>query len=190
MTTRISTCAAAWLMLVACSASANAQTTATNAIPKFEVGGGYQWVDVGSDLVDNTFPGGLGLDVAVYRWGQLALAGELGWSHDSSEAFGNSVSSTLFHIGAGPRFAIPLAVRALPYAQAFIGYARNSSSATFSGTTLEASANAFMFQFGGGATVKMGNNWGLFGDLSYRHAFYDNATDEFQLYLGARFFVN
>src|SRR5262245_51105420 len=118
MTTRMSTCAAALLAVVAFSASANAQTTSTNAIPKFEIGGGYQWVDVGSDVVDNTFPGGLGFDVAAYRWGPLALAGELGWSHDSSGLGTTSVSSTLFHVGSGPRFAIPLAVRALPYAQA------------------------------------------------------------------------
>jgi hypothetical protein len=190
MTTRVSTCAAALLAVVAFSVSASAQTTSTNAIPKFEIGGGYQWVDVGSDLVDNTFPGGLGFDVAAYRWGPVALAGELGWSHDSSEAFGNSVSSTLFHIGGGTRFAIPLAVRALPYAQALIGYARTSSSATINGTTFDGSANAFMFQFGGGATVKLGNNFGVFGDLSYRRAYYDNATDEFQIYLGARFIIN
>jgi hypothetical protein len=71
-----------------------------------------------------------------------------------------------------------------------IGYSRISGSVSVNGASVEDSANAFMFQFGGGATVRLGSNFGVFGDLSYRRSFFDNATDEFQVYLGARFMFN
>jgi len=189
MTTRFSTCAAMLLALFAFSTSATAQTTATNSVPRFEVGGGYQWLDVNANESENTFPSGFAADAAKYYKGPFGLAGEVGWSHDSAEAFGNSVSSGYFHVGTGPRVAVPVG-RVLPYGQFLIGYSRLSASATQNGVETEASANAFMFQFGGGATLRLGNSWGVFADLAYRHAYFDNASNEFKIYIGARALFN
>lgn len=200
MMKRFTTCLAAAAMSCLMAAPAQAQSTTTNPNPAWEAGGGYQFLHATGDAAD-TLPSGLAGDFAVYKWGSLGLAGEFGWSHDSAQIQGNSITTNWYHLGGGPRFSFPGHERVRPYAQLLAGASILRGHIDLTGLPQQdVNQTGFMLQPGAGVNIQMGPRWGVFGDVAYRRSFFgdDDATidideggsNEFKLYFGVRFFGN
>lgn len=185
MKLRLPLSAVAIATVLALAAPAYAQNTATGDTPDLEVGVGYQFTHTTGDAGDS-FPLGFAVDAAK-RYRQFAIAGEFGWSRDSAEVPGVSISSSFIHFGVGPRLMIP-AERFRPYVQFLLGLSHLGYSQEIGGIEDDDSINAFMIQPGGGVNISMGSNWGVFGDFAFRRSFFENdGSNQVRLYFGARF---
>ena len=160
--------------------------TATN--PTFDVSVGYQWLHA----PDQNFPFGLNVDGAR-NFGPWSLVGELGWAHDSDDVFGSDVSVNLWHVGAGGRWTGRSTSRVWPFAQVLAGvaHARGHIDAGELGEDT-ATDTRFMLQPGVGASVLLGDGWGIVGQVDYRRVFLDedesgtSGENEVRVFIGLR----
>jgi hypothetical protein len=79
-----------FLFVLGFASAGFAQPPSGTAPPTFELSAGYQFLHV----PDQNFPFGLAVDGARH-FGLLGVAGEIGWSRDSDDAFGFDVSTNL-----------------------------------------------------------------------------------------------
>jgi hypothetical protein len=160
--------------------------TATN--PTFDVSVGYQWLHA----PDQNFPFGLNVDGAR-NFGPWSLVGELGWAHGSNDDLGSDISLNLWHLGAGGRWTGRSTSRVWPFAQVLAG-AAHARAHVDDGIEGEDSASdtRFMLQPGVGASILLGDGWGVVGQVDYRRIFLDEDEDgtsgenEVRLFIGLR----
>lgn len=201
MRVRASAIAAAAAIVVGCAAPAAAQlTTGAQAAPYFEFAAGYQVLHRGGDNSSSTYPLGVAFDGARY-WGPFGLLAEVGWSRDSTDVPGVSVSSGYLHVGGGGRFLFVRDARIRPHLQVLGGISR----ATFSSETnlpgsvpieMEGTDTAFMVQPGIGVTFATSEAVGFAAALDYRRAFFDEGeglgfgdSNEIRFFFGVRFSI-
>ena len=165
--------ATAAALLMTFAATARAQTTQTTVVPVYEVGVGYQLLQIGevcddgtitqSCLPDRTYPFGLNADV-VRNFGTIGLGvvGELGFSRDSD----NDVSFGIWQFGGGIRWTWRANPKFAPYGQFLLGAAHSSVSDDASG--FEASSTDFMIQPGVGVNYAINPRINVFGQLDLR----------------------
>lgn len=164
--------ATAAALLLTFAATARAQTTQTTVVPVYEVGVGYQLLQIGeicddgtitqSCLPDRTYPFGLNADV-VRNFGTIGLGvvGEVGFSRDSD----NDVSFGIWQFGGGIRWTWR-ANKFAPYGQFLLGAAHSSVNDDVRG--FEFSSTDFMLQPGVGANYVITPRINLFGQLDLR----------------------
>lgn len=191
--------AAAVVMGLAAPAAAQVTTTSAQAAPYLEFAVGYQVLHRGGDN-SSTYPLGVAFDGGRY-WGPYGLVAEVGWSRDSTDVPGISVSSNYLHVAGGGRFLIVRDARIRPHLQVLGGISR----ATFSSETevpgglpieVEGSDTAFMLQPGIGVTFATSEAVGFAFALDYRRAFFDEGaglafgdTNEIRFFFGVRFSI-
>jgi hypothetical protein len=166
---------------------AGAHPTGTSLDPKWDVTLGYQLLHV----PDQTRPFGLNVDGAV-NFGAASLVAEAGWSLDT----GDSITSHLFNIGAGPRWTGRSEGRAWPFAQVLAGLAHARTSIDVAGADVTSSSTKFMLQPGVGAVFVTSDGWGIVTQIDYRRIFLDEEEDgesgenDFRVFLGIRLILD
>jgi hypothetical protein len=165
--------ATAAALLVTFAATARAQTTQTTVVPPYEVGVGYQLLQIGevcddgtitqSCLPDRTYAFGLNADV-VRNFGTVGLGvvGEVGFSRDSED----EVNFSIWQFGGGIRWTWRANPKFAPYGQLLLGWAR--SGLNDDASDFEASSTDFMVQPGVGVNYAINPRINLFGQLDLR----------------------
>ena len=165
--------ATAAALLLTFAATARAQTTQTTVVPVYEVGVGYQLLQIGeicddgtitqSCLPDRTYPFGLNADV-VRNFGTIGfgVVGELGFSRDSD----NDVNFGIWQFGGGIRWTWRLNDKFAPYGQFLLGAAHSSVNDDVRG--FEFSSTDLMLQPGVGVNYVITPRINVFGQLDLR----------------------
>jgi hypothetical protein len=181
------------LFSLAFVSSTFAQGTTTASTPTYELSGGYQFTHV----PDQNFAFGVNVDGTRHFTNKLGMTAELGWSHDSDEAFGIDFSTNLINLGVGPRWTGFGSGKTWPYAQVLVGAAIVRNSLDDGTSDASDSDTSFMIQPGVGATFVAGDGWGLFGQVDYRRTFFDEPDDvensvnnQFRVYVGVRMILD
>lgn len=164
-------------------ARAGEHSTGSSLNPTWDTSLGYQVLHV----PDQTFPFGLNADGAR-NFGPFGVAGEIGWSYDSSD----DVSYNVLNLGAGPRWTGRSAAPVWPFAQVLAGlvYARASADGDSDSRT------RFMLQPGAGVVFVAGDGWGIIGQVDYRRVFLkededgDTGENDFRVFFGVRFILD
>ena len=182
---RIAWCVVSVVMLFAVPASAQ-------DYPRFEASGGYQFVD----RPEQSFPFGLNIDGAINTSRSFSIAGDLGWAWDSDDEEGTDVSTSLWTLGAGPRFTARTQGRVWPYGQVLFGMAHFRQSIEVGDLDVSDSATKFMIQPGAGVNINAGDGWGVVIAAEYRRIFLDEEEDgdsgenQFRLFAGIRLLLD
>ena len=191
-------------LILAAALPARAQFATAQQVPFLELSAGYQLLHVSGGDEGNTYPLGFAIGGTRYLGGRpFGITAELGWSRDSTEVPGFSVSANYFHIGAGPRFVVVRDGNIRPHVQVLGGLSRASfgTDITLPGetpTSVEGSDTAFMLQPGVGVTFGgVDSRVGLALGIDYRRAFFDEGaglglanTNEVRFFLGVRFGID
>ena len=188
-------------LLTASEVGAQATTTTTTT-PKWEFSGGYQLFRLGqvcdtgaitqTCTANRTFPLGFAVDIAR-NFGPFGVVGEAGWSTDSED----DLDFNSWHLAGGGRYTYRGHDRLWPYGQFLIGMVQDRASGLLNGFDIDRSITSLMFQPGGGVTYKLGEGWGVFGQVDFRRVVLDeeNANNlsggrnDFRLFLGAKVFI-
>lgn len=199
MAKRAMTAIGALALVVGLAAPSGAQVTGAQAAPFLEFSVAYQVLYRGGDD-SSTYPLGFSADGARY-YGPLGIVAELGFSRDSTDVPGVSVSSNYLHVAGGGRYLFIRDARVRPHVQILGGIARASFTSEFDvpGTTpteIDVSDTAFLLQPGVGVTLVTGEAVGVTFGVDYRRAFFDEGaglgfsnTNEVRFTVGVRFSI-
>ena len=157
----------------------------------FELGVGYDYIDLSNAEVDHLHGADVSLFVNLTRW--LALGGDFvaGWGNeDVNSFFGNvDVSGERYIYVAGPRFSVWPTPTMRIFAQALAGGVHAEAEADFGGGFhRNASADAFAAIVGGGVDWRFTRNfyWRII-EADYLHMNFTNEEDNLRLTTGLVF---
>ena len=181
---------AAFILSVALSVSAAAQTPTQSLPSTFEIAGAYQALFV-TDDPGTTFPFGLAVDLAINS-GSFGFVVEGGWSRRSESHGADEVDFDFWHAGAGIRWSRSVNARLRPYGQFLLGAAFHDVRGSIAGFDQSDTTANFMLQPGGGVNFSLDRRFWIFGAVDYRRVQLDenvegdSALNEFRVLVGVR----